>query len=174
MKKLIFDYARMAKSVSFGGLRSRKSIIGVAIHYTSGATDTAKNECDYFATGNTRNAGAHIFIDYAGRSGRSIPLNRIAWSVGNPGGCYKKGSYYSTLRNANTVSIELCGIKDRLASEAQIKETERVLKWLKKKCPNIKYIVRHYDIVKKVCPAPYVENEKEWRKLHNRLLACIK
>ena len=63
-----FDYKRKAKKVSYGNLRNRKNIKGIVIHYTSGSKDTAKNECDYFATGNTRNAGAHIFVDYEGVS----------------------------------------------------------------------------------------------------------
>lgn len=182
MKKYIFDYARACRPYYtvngirhrvYGGRRLRKNIVGVVIHYTSGSKDTARNECDYFATGIDRSASAHIFIDYAGKTGRSVPLNRIAYSVGNPNGCYKRGGFYSTLNNANTVSIELCGIANRLASEKQIKATEKVIKWLKKQCPNLRYIVRHYDIVKKACPLPYVENEKEWRKLKNRLSQFI-
>ena len=169
-----FDYKRHAKKCSYGSLRNRKNILGIVIHYTSGSKDTAKNECDYFATGNTRSAGAHIFVDYAGKAGKSINLNRTAWSVGNPNNCYARGSYYATLNNSNTVSIELCGIANRLASEKQIKKTEEVIKYIKKYCPNVKYIVRHYDIVKKACPLPYIEDEKAWRKLQNRLYKCIK
>lgn len=169
-----FDYKRKAKKVSYGNLRNRKNIKGIVIHYTSGSKDTAKNECDYFATGNTRNAGAHIFVDYEGKTGKSIPLNRTAWSVGNPNNCYARGSYFATLNNSNTVSIELCGIANRFASEKQIKATEKVIKYILKYCPNVKYIVRHYDIVKKACPLPYVEHEKEWRKLQNRLLKLLK
>ena len=173
-KKKLFDYKRKAKHNSYGNMRPLNSIRGVAIHYTSGKTDTAINECDYFATGNTRSAGAHIFVDYAGRKGLSVPLRYTAWSVGNPNNCYARGSYYATLNNSNTVSIELCGIADRLCSEEQIESTIEVLRWIKKKCPNVQYIVRHYDIVKKDCPAPYVENEKEWRKLKNLLEQAIK
>ena len=169
-----FDYKRHAKKCSYGSLRNRKNVIGIVIHYTSGSKDTAKNECDYFATGNTRSAGAHIFVDYAGKAGKSINLNRPAWSVGNPNNSYSRGSYYATLNNSNTVSIELCGIANRLASEKQIKKTEEVIKYIKKYCPNVKYIVRHYDIVKKACPLPYIEDEKAWRKLQNRLYKCIK
>ena len=173
MGKKIFDYKRKAKRISYGALRSLKDIEGIVIHYTSGKYDSAKNECDFFATGNTRSAGAHIFVDYDGLTGYSIPIRRTAWSVGNPGNCYARGSYYSTLDNSNTISIELCGIADRLASDKQVLATMDVIKWISKKCPNISYIVRHYDIVKKDCPAPYVENEKEWRKLQNRLYKCI-
>ena len=172
-KTFEFDYARQAKKVSFGGFRSKGSIKGIVIHYTSGSKDTAKNECDYFATGNDRAAGAHIFIGYDGQKGRSIPLTRIAYAVGNPKGAYARGSYYSTLNNANTVSIELCAIADRLASEEQIKALEETIRWIKRCCPNVEYIVRHYDIVRKTCPAPYVKDEKAWRKLQKRLLLCI-
>lgn len=182
MKKLIFDYARKCKHFYYksgvkhsiyGGKRTKKSIKGIVIHYTSGSKDTAKNECDYFATGIDRSASAHIFIDYAGKSGRSLPLNTIAYSVGNPNGCYQRGSYFSTLNNANTVSIELCGIANRLPSKEQLETLDKVVAWVGRHCPNVKYIVRHYDIVKKACPLPYVENEKEWRKLQNRLLKLI-
>lgn len=180
-----FDYKRHAKKsfrgkdrkthYVYGNLRNRKNIKGIVIHYSSGTKDTAKNECDYFATGIDRSASAHIFVDYKGLTGKSVNLNRVAFSVGNPGGAYARGSYYATLNNENTVSIELCGIgQPRLASEKQIQATEEVIRWIKKKCPNVKYIVRHYDIVKKACPLPYVENEKAWRQLQNRLLKCIK
>lgn len=181
--RYIFDYARKCKSHYtdkngirhrvYGAKRSKKKVTGIVIHYTSGSKDTAKNECDYFATGINRSASAHIFIDYEGKTGRSVPLSTVAFSVGNPNGCYQRGSYYSTLNNSNTVSIELCGIANRLASEKQILATEKVVKWIKRQCPNVKHIVRHYDVVKKACPLPYVENEKEWRKLKNRLLKQI-
>lgn len=173
MKKYIFDYARMAKKNSYGALRLKKTIKGVCIHMTGNKGDTAKNNVDYFATGNTRSAGAHIFIDGKGLSGRSIPLNRIAYSVGNPNGAYKKGSYYSTLNNANTVSIELCDIVDHGITEKQKKTLIKALKWVKKSCPNVKYIVRHFDVVKKECPSWYVKNQSEWLKLQKELLEAI-
>lgn len=167
MKKLIFDYAKKADKVSYGGLRSHNDVIGLVIHYTGNAGDTAKNNCDYFNHGNTRSAGAHIFIDGKGLSGRSIPLNRIAWSVGNPKGAYKIGPYGKMLNNSNTVSIELCDIVDHGVTDAQRETLIKVCKWLakKKQCPKIKYVVRHYDIVQKDCPHYYVKNQKEWFNL---------
>lgn len=169
-KKLIFDYARRAKSISYGKKRNRKDILGVCLHYTGNRGDTAKNNCDFFATGNTRSAGAHIFISADGSSGRSIPLNRIAWSVGNPNGAYKPGAYNHILNNANTVSIELCDMVDHGITEEQYQTLVMILNWLKKKCPNIRYIVRHYDVVQKSCPEFYVKNQSEWLKLQARLI----
>ena len=176
IKGFVFDYVRRAKSVSFGGLRSKGSIIGVALHWTEGSTDTAQNECDYFATGNTRSAGAHIFIDRDGKVGFSIPLKRIAWSVMSKG--YLPGAYDGILDNTNTVSIELCGqaefyINDkgqeimttRPMTASQELSLYNVLYWIKKECPNIKHFVRHYDIKKKPCPKYYVENTDQWKLL---------
>jgi len=182
MKKYIFDYARKCKAKTsfglrcYGSKRAKSSIDGIVLHFTDATpknTDTAKNNCDFFATGNNRQASAHIFIDYEGLSARSLPLNTIAFSVGNPNNCYARGSYYSTLNNANTVNIELCGIVGRPISEHQKETLIKVIRWVKKKCPNVTYIVRHYDIVKKECPKWYVDNEKEWRRLVKDLyLAC--
>lgn len=179
MKKKIFDYKRKAKSCSYGGLRSLSSIESIALHWTEGQFDTAQNNCDYFATGNTRNAGAHIFIDYNGMVGLSVPLRRIAWSVMSMG--YPDGAYGGVYNNTNTVSIELCGLKDlddpngyRFPSTEQLKSLSRVVRWIKKKCPNCKDFVRHYDIRKKPCPLPYVECRDEWLSLRQQMLIFLK
>lgn len=169
MKKYIFDYARQAKSISYGRKRNRKSIAGLVIHYTGNKGDTSKNNADFFATGNIRSAGAHIFIDGKGLSARSIPLNRVAWSVGNPGNAYSKGAYYSMVNNLNSVSIELCDIVDHGITDAQKKTLLEVCAWLKKQCPNIKMVVRHYDVVKKDCPHWYVKHIDEWNSLRKEI-----
>jgi N-acetylmuramoyl-L-alanine amidase CwlA len=164
-----FDYARKAKSISYGGIRKRKTIKAVALHWTEGSSDTCFNECDYFATGNDRSAGAHIFIDRQGHVGYSIPLTRIAWSVMSRG--YDDGSYSGILDNTNTVSIELCSCKDPVTGKALPMNAEQegklyeVLRWIKLRCKNCDSFVRHYDIRKKPCPAYYVENTEEWNHL---------
>jgi N-acetylmuramoyl-L-alanine amidase CwlA len=174
MKKYIFDYSRKAKNISYGGTRSRKDIEGIVIHNTGNVGDTAKNNADYFATGNTRSAGAHIFIDGNGLTAYSVPLTRIAYAVGNPKGAYTRGLYYATLNNANTISIELCDIVNHGVTDAQLTALIRVVSWLKIKCPNIRHIVRHYDIVQKDCPTFYVQNKTLWKKLRTLLLSYIK
>lgn len=165
-----FNYVRKAKRISYGGLRLKKNIIGVALHWTEGSHDTAQNECDYFATGNDRPAGAHIFIDREGKVALSIPLKYIAWSVMSRG--YFSGAYDGILDNTNTVSIELCGCKDIIDYDkalpmnmAQETALYDVLRWIKKKCPNVKHFVRHYDIKRKPCPKYYVDNTDDWKQL---------
>lgn len=163
-----FDYVRKAKHISYGGSRLKSKIIGVALHWTDGSHDTAQNECDFFATGNDRYAGAHIFIDRDGKIGLSIPLKYTAWSVMSKG--YTSGAYDGILDNTNTVSIELCGCKDIYdralpMSQGQEIALYNVLFWIKKQCPNVKHFVRHYDIKRKPCPKYYVDNPEDWKQL---------
>ena len=68
-------YKRMAKSISYSPTkRNRKDVKYIVIHYTGNSNDTAKNNADYYATGNTRLAGAHFFVDKLGNTARSIPM----------------------------------------------------------------------------------------------------
>lgn len=164
-----FDYCHHAKKVSYGGLRKRKSVLGVALHWTEGSSDTCYNECDYFANVNDRYAGAHIFIDRQGHVGYSIPLKRVAWSVMSRG--FNDGAYYGVLDNTNTVSIELCACKDPDTGEAlpmspeQEEKLYEVLRWVKSRCKNCVHFVRHYDIRQKPCPSYYVTHKDEWNSL---------
>ena len=171
---MVFDYKRKAKHISYGSIRPLSSIAGIVIHYTGNKGDTAKNNADFFATGNERAAGAHIFIDGAGLSAYSVPIRRTAFSVGNPNGSYVPGAYYGILNNSNTVSIELCDLIGHPVTPSQKRELIKIIKWIKMKCPHVKHIVRHYDIVKKNCPEYYVENRPEWLALQRELLKYIK
>ena len=147
-------HKKLAKAISYGAKRSRKDILFIVIHYTGCKRDTAKNEADYFASGNTRTAGAHFFVDRKGVIYKTINMNRIAWSVG---GLYSQkdgaGSYYKKCTNANSVSIELCDIMDQEPSKEQIAATKYLVKYIKKYCPNANKIIRHWDVNGKVCPA---------------------
>lgn len=178
---MIFDYKRKAKSFSYKTVngkpykRSLKSVTAICIHSTSGTKDTAKNECDYFATGNTRSAGAHAFVDYDGKAGRSIYPSYVAWSVGDSRNGH--GTYFGTVNNANSISIELCGVEKRDPSPAQIKTLKKLIRYYGKKCPNIKYIVRHYDVTTKACPTRYqgsAANDAKWQRLKSELMSELR
>ena len=44
------------------------------IHFTGNKGDTAKNNADFYATGNTREAGAHFFVDKKSEIWESVPM----------------------------------------------------------------------------------------------------
>jgi N-acetylmuramoyl-L-alanine amidase len=151
-----------AKSISYGGKRSLNNIKYIVIHYTGNKGDTALNNLDYFANGNTRQAGAHFFVDKAGKIGKSIAMNRIAWAVGGNHKSGRKGeaAYYQKCTNANSVSIELCDMCVKTNWE-QMLATRKLVKYIQSKCPNAKTVIRHWDVNGKECPAPFVGTSNE-------------
>ena len=170
-------YIRYAKPISYEKeKRKRKKVKYIVIHNTGNYKDTAKNNADYFATGNMGEVGAHLFIDRDGKIAKSIALNRTAYSV--EGGLFtsKNGaaSLFGVCTNYNSVSIELCDIIDKPVSEKQLKALIKTIKYVKRYCKNVKYIVRHWDVNGKDCPHYYKGvNNKEWEKLWKKLKTYI-
>ena len=155
-----------AKSVSYGGTRSLVGVRYIVIHYTGNNNDTAKANCNFFKYTNTRSAGAHFFCDRSGTVIQSIPMNRIAWSVG---GFFTQkngaGSYYKKCTNTNSVSIEMCDLANKYPSDAQIKACKTLIAHIQSQCPNAKTIIRHWDVNGKSCPARMTgTNNAEWKK----------
>lgn len=155
-----------AKSVSYGGTRVLSAVKYIVIHYTGNNNDTAKANCNYFKNSNTRSAGAHFFVDRSGTCIQSIPLERIAWSVG---GFFTQkngaGSLYKIATNTNSVSIELCDIASKYPSEAQITAVRNLIAYIQKNCPNAKTIIRHWDVNGKSCPVRMTgKDNTEWKK----------
>lgn len=160
-----------AKPISYGAKRDKKNVRYIVIHYTGVKGDTAVEEASYFAHGNTRAAGAHFFVDRSGNVVKSIPMNYTAWSVGGkkyPG--TKGAKFYGICRNSNSVSIELCDIADKQPSDKQTAATRNLVKYIKKECPNAKYIIRHYDVTGKSCPATMI-SPTAWTQFKDKITA---
>lgn len=112
--------------------------------------------------------GAHFYIYWDGTIYQRCSLDAIPWAVGTAG-YYKQK--HPLARNSNTISIEMCCKCDGNSSSATdskwyfTPETQEACAWLIGKLrrdlgvPH-KNVLRHYDIVNKVCPAPYVKNNK--------------
>lgn len=170
----LFDYKRLAKKISMSNtkpdytgarvVRNLDKIIYIVIHNTGGTIDTAKNNADYFATGNKAKAGAWAYVDYQGKSALSIPLKYVAYHCGGSLQSHEAGSgkYYGICSNFNSVGIELCGIYDRLPSKPQAEKTRQLVRHIKKKCPNAQVIIRHWDVTGKDCPHIMKGKSKDW------------
>ncbi len=162
---------RIAKSISYGEKRDLASVKYIVIHFTGNKGDTAKNNAVYFATANTRKAGAHFFVDKQGEIWNSIPTNRVAYAVG---GLYSTsngaGSYFGKCTNANSVSIELCDCMKNVGWD-QMLAVRELVKYIRKKCPNTKTLIRHWDVNGKQCPAPMIgKNNLKWKHLRNKIM----
>lgn len=154
-----------AKNISYSSKgRALKDITAVVFHYTGNKGDTAEGNCRYFATNNTRTAGAHFFISKDGTIMQSMPIGYSAYAVG---GFYSKanggGKYYQKLANSNTISIELCDAVHGV-SWKQMKASRKLYLWILQQCKNITKVVRHWDVNGKTCPLPFIgANNKKWK-----------
>lgn len=113
-------------------------------------------------------SGAHFTIYWDGTIYQRCDLDAVVWAVGTAGYYTQK---HPEARNANTISIEMCCKCDGDSSNAEDKkwyfteETQQACVWLVQKLMKehgipAENVLRHYDIVNKTCPAPYVHNNK--------------
>lgn len=154
-----------------GGKRKLSAITAIVMHYTAnvGSMATAKGNARYFEGGSEgRKASAHYVVDEGSTAYECVPLDTVAWSVGDG----NKGPYGQLVNNYNSVSIEMVSHTDERGAYYIPEETQRhaaeMYAQLKKQLPNVKYVVRHYDVSLKKCPAPMVD-EAAWAKFKNLL-----
>ena len=154
-----------------GGKRSLAAIRAVVMHYTanSGQMATAKGNARYFEGGSEgRKASAHYVVDEGNVAYECVPLDTVAWSVGDG----NKGPYGKLVNNYNSVSIEMVSHTDENGRYYIPIETQRhaaeLYAQLLRQLPNVKYVVRHYDVSLKKCPAPMID-EAAWAGFKNLL-----
>ena len=156
----------IAHSSNFTKGRKQK-IQFIVVHYTANNGDLAKSNCSYFKSPN-RNASAHYFVDEK-EIWQSVEDNNTAWHCGTSG-----KYYHNKCRNDNAIGIELCSEKDSKGNYYFNNETinnaiELTKMLMKKYNIPIENVVRHYDITRKPCPAPFVSNSIAWNNFKNSL-----
>ena len=126
--------------------------------------------------------GAHYYIYWDGTIYQRCSHDAIVWAVGTAGYYTQKHPY---ARNSNTISIEMSCKCDGDSTSADdpkwyfTEATQEACVWLVKKLRGglgipAENVLRHYDIVNKVCPAPYVHNNKyrtswTWSEFKSRI-----
>lgn len=149
--------------------RTSRSVSYVVMHYTGNPKDTAKANCNYFASG-SRSASAHFFVDDA-TIYQSVELRDIAWHCGG------KQYFHSVCRNSNSFGIEMCCTAGNYKiSDKTIKNAAYLCAYL---CEMLgigadevdKYVLRHYDITHKKCPAQMAnsENDTDWENFKKQV-----
>ena len=140
----------------------------IVMHYTGNAKDTALNNAKYFQTAG-RHASAHFFVDDSSIY-QSVALNNKAWHCGTSGQYYHK-----FCRNANSIGIEMCTSGNYKISNTTKENAAALCAYLCKKlglaAANVdKYVLRHYDVTHKNCPAQMAgANNAEWQEFLNNV-----
>lgn len=145
----------------------------IVVHYTAGTTSKAgssENVRSHFNNMSTK-ASAHFVVDDV-KALQLLPIEKGAWHAGQ-----KK-------MNCSSIGIEMCSnIKSskpysKFTAEDPwyfTKETEQntieLIQYLMKKYNiPIDKVIRHYDVTKKKCPAPYVKDEQAWLNFKNKIM----
>jgi N-acetylmuramoyl-L-alanine amidase CwlA len=174
--------------------------IAVVIHYTGNdaptATDTAnvnyvgrkyifKNGIYYEADGITefRYGSAHWFIDQDSAT-LAIPQNEVAWGCGDRSLPYNNGykgqtkiakDIFNHKQNYLVINYEICNNDVIKNSDEDWKNAcnnaiEIIVKDMINYNISTDMIFRHYDITGKICPAPFVKDEKSWIDFKNKII----
>ena len=142
----------------------------IVIHYTGNKKDTAYANANYFKSPN-RNASAHFFVD-DNNIYQTVALKNKAWHCG--GYTY----YHSDCRNSNAIGIEMCCTAGNYRVSAKtITNTAYLTANLCKRTGISasevdKYILRHYDVTHKSCPAQMAnggKNDADWIAFKNQV-----
>jgi len=126
--------------------RSGNAIKYIVLHYTGNQTDTAKNNANYFATGN-RGASAHYFVDETSIY-QSVEDSAAAWHVGKN---YGSGNLFGKCTNKNSIGIEMCSKNGAITSKTITQAVELTRYLMAMYAIPIDNVVRHYDVCSKKC-----------------------
>lgn len=126
------------------GVNTKKYIV---IHYTGNRTDTGLANTNYFKSVN-RGASAHYFTDETSIY-QCVEDNDASWAVGVN---YGKNNLFNTVKNRNSISIEMCSTNGKIGN-ATYKNTVELTRYLMKKYGiPASHVVRHWDVCSKACP----------------------
>lgn len=140
---------------------SSREVEFIVMHYTGNKKDNAKNNANYFASPN-RSASAHFFVDDSNIY-QSVELRDKAWHCGT-----SKTYYHNLCRNSNSIGIEMCCTAGNYKISTKTQQNAAFL------CAHLckmigitanqvdTYVIRHYDVTHKNCPAQMVSNTAEW------------
>lgn len=126
----------------------------IVLHYTGNRGDTAKNNADYFAR-TAVETSAHYFVD--GREiWQSVPDGDTAWH------CGARAYRHPECRNANSLGVELCDSVDGVPEATRARAAALVRALMAQYSVPAERVLRHYDVTGKICPAPWVRDERAW------------
>lgn len=156
---IVINKSKPCSSSNYTNMDER-NIEYIVMHYTGNEKDNAKNNANYFM-GLNRGASAHYFVD-DDSIWQSVDINDKAWHCGTTG-----TYYHSSCRNTNSIGIEMCCTAGNYKVSEKTKENAAHLAAALCKYLGItdvdKYVVRHYDVTHKYCPAQMKgDNNAEW------------
>ena len=141
----------------------------IVCHYTGNNSDSAWGNANYFQ-GAYRDASAHYFVD-------EEEIYQIVDACDTAWHCGAYTYYHDECRNSNSIGIEMCCSGGYKVSATTKENTAQLVAEL---CKYLgitdvdKYVVRHYDVSHKNCPAQMAgSNNAEWNEFKARIKAIM-
>jgi N-acetylmuramoyl-L-alanine amidase len=148
---------------------------GIIIHYTAVYGQKALQTIAYFESLKNQKTKKQIYastqfvVDINGDVYQLMPENEMCYGVSTPID-YANNPYpievhnvFGKSVNKNALQIEMCIDNDgNLTKEAILSTTELVKDILKRYNLGTNKVFRHYDCTGKICPKPFVDDEKAW------------
>lgn len=119
----------------------------IVIHYTGNRTDTAKANAQYFKSVD-RGASAHYFVDKDSVF-QVVEDADAAWSIGKN---YGSGNLFGTIKNGNSINIELCSDNGKIADKTFSNAAELTKELMRTYRIPAENVYRHFDVCSKPCP----------------------
>ena len=160
-------YKKLTK-VNYTHMSNKKNEY-IVIHYTGNATDTALANARYFETVN-RGASANYFVDQTSVYQCVLDSDK-AWHVGVN---YGNHTLFGKCTNSNSIGIEMCSNKKKIAQDTYKNTVALTKKLMKKYNIPASRVVRHYDVCNKVCPGWSGwtrKNDKIWKQFKKDIQA---
>lgn len=156
--------------------RGGNKIEWIVVHDTANTRVGANAEAHYkYFNGGNRNASAHYFVD-SEQILRLVKDEDTAWHCGdnqkylNGGGTLK-----GTVKNSNSIGIEICINSDGDYNKTIAKTQELIISLLKKYNLPLDRVIRHHDVSGKLCPGTMKTNNWEaWRAFRTTLESLYK
>lgn len=146
------------------GDRGKNDISFIVVHYTA-SEGSAEANANYFKNSD-REASAHFVVGHKGEIIMCVDPKNTAWHCGGGKQSAKGGTYFNICKNSNSIGIEMCCLQTNGTWEfkdATVASTKKLVKKLMKTygvSPD--HVIRHYDVVGKICPEPYVRGGQAW------------
>lgn len=144
----------------------------IVVHYTANNGDTAYGNTEYFKS-EYRGASAHYFVD-ENYIWRCVEDKNVSWHCGGGLQGPNGHAYYKICTNSNSIGIEMCSRKysdgTYYFKENTVENCIKLVKYLLNKYNlSSDKVIRHFDVVGKICPAPFVNDESQWINFKNRI-----
>lgn len=156
--------------------RGGNKVEWIVVHDTANTRAGANAEAHYkYFNGGNRSASAHYFVDDK-QVLRIVKDGDTAWHCGdnqkylNGGGTLK-----GTVKNSNSIGIEICINSDGDYNKTVARTQELVIHLLKTYSLPLDRVIRHHDVSGKLCPGTMKANNwQAWRAFKTTLESLYK